>query len=102
MASVLQLEVSWSVVCAACCHMTLVFPVTHLYNFFLIASVHSSFVFFFLNLVLKNRRNGPRYQRVLALCVVFFNRGDTEGTNPSKILCLMFVYVLFYVNLCQD
>ena len=32
----------------------------------------------------------------------FFNRGDTEGTNFLKILCLMFVYVLFYVNLCQD
>ena len=31
----------------------------------------------------------------------FFNRGDTEGTNSSKILCLMFVYD-FYVNLCQD
>ena len=27
--------------------------------------------------------------------VCFFNRGDTEGTNSSKILCLMFVYVLF-------
>ena len=32
----------------------------------------------------------------------FFNRGDTEGTNSSKILCPMFVYVLFYVNLCHD
>ena len=30
----------------------------------------------------------------------FFNRGDTEGTNSSKILCSRFVYVLFYVNLC--
>ena len=30
----------------------------------------------------------------------FFNRGDTEGTNSSKMLCSMFVYVLFYVNLC--
>ena len=29
----------------------------------------------------------------------FFNRGDTEGTHSSKILCSMFVYVLFYVNL---
>ena len=29
----------------------------------------------------------------------FFNRGDTEGTTSSKILCSMFVYVLFYVNL---
>ena len=32
----------------------------------------------------------------------FFNRGDTEGINSSKILCPMFVYVLFYVNLCHD
>ena len=30
----------------------------------------------------------------------FFNRGDTEGPNSSKILYSMFVYVLFYVNLC--
>ena len=29
-------EVSWSVVCAACCHMALVFAVMHLYNFFYI------------------------------------------------------------------
>ena len=35
MAPVLQLgEVSWSVVCAACCHMTLVFAIMHLYNIF--------------------------------------------------------------------
>ena len=30
----------------------------------------------------------------------FFNRGDTEGTNSLKILCLMFVYALVYVGLC--
>ena len=41
-----------------------------------------------------NRRNGPQYQRVLALCAFFFNRGDTEGTNSSKILCSMFIYVV--------
>ena len=52
-------------------------------------------------MVLINRRNGPRYQRVLALCA-FFNRGDTEGTNSSKILCSMFVYVLLYVYLCTE
>ena len=28
--------------------------------------------FFFLNPVLINQRNGPRYQRVLALCAFFF------------------------------
>ena len=27
-------EVSWSMVCAACCHMTLVFAIMHLYNIF--------------------------------------------------------------------
>ena len=32
----------------------------------------------------------------------FFNTGNTKGTNFLKILCLMFVYVLFYVNLCGD
>ena len=34
--------------------------------------------------------------------ICFFNRGDIKGTNSSQILCSMFVYVLFYVNLCQD
>ena len=29
----------------------------------------------------------------------FFNRGGIEGTISSKILCSMFVCVLFYVNL---
>ena len=48
-----------------------------------------------------NRRNGPRYQIVLALRALF-NGGNTEGTNSSKNLCLTFVNVLFYVNLCQD
>ena len=74
--------------------MTLVFAVMHLYDILeiFIASVHSFFILFFLNLVLINRWNGPRYQRVLALCVcLFFNRCDTEGTNSSKILCPMFV-----------
>ena len=48
--------------------MALVLAVMHLYNIleFFIAFVHS----FFLNLVLINRRNGPRYQRVLALCAI--------------------------------
>ena len=27
---------------------------------------------------------------------------NTEGTNSSKILCLMFEYVLYYVKLCWD
>ena len=63
MAPVLQLgEVSWSVVCAACCHMTLVFAVMHLYNIleFFIASVHSFFYTLKKNLLSINQRNVPR------------------------------------------
>ena len=85
--------------------MTLVFAVMRLYNILevFIASVHS---FFFL--ILLKKKSGidkstewstiPACPRLMC----FFNRGDTEGTNSSKILCLMFVYVLFYVNLCHD
>ena len=82
--------------------MTLVFAVMHLYNTldFFIASVHSFFILF-LNLVLINQRNGPRIP-VCPSLMCFFNRGDTEGTNSSKLLCPMFVYVLCYVNLCHD
>ena len=46
---------SWYMVCAACCHMALVFAIMCLHNIFLfyIVSVHSFFIFFF-NLVLIN------------------------------------------------
>ena len=47
-----------------------------------------------LKKVLIDRRNSLRYQRMLAIRA-FFNRGNTEGTNSSKILCLMFVYFCF-------
>ena len=75
--------------CSMLPYGTGIFVVMHLYVFLSIP-----FLFIFFNLVLVNRRNGPRYQRVLALCA-FFNRGDTEGTSSSKMLCSMFVYVLF-------
>ena len=83
--------------------MTLVFAVMHLYNIleFFIASVHSFFILFFKNLVLINRRNGPRYQRVLALCA-FLTGVIPKGLILPKILCPMFVHVLFSVNLCYD
>ena len=77
--------------CAVCCRMTLVFAIMHLHNILkiFIASVHS----FFMEWSTK-----PACPSLMC----FFNRGDTEGTNSSNILCLMFVYVLFYINLCLD
>ena len=83
--------------------MTLVFAVMHLYNildFFSIASVHSFFTLF-----LKSGIDKSTEWSTIPACpslMCFFNRGITEGTNSSKILCPMFVYVLFYVNLCHD
>ena len=56
MASVEQLrDDSWYMVCAALCHMALVFAIKHLYNIFLfcIIFIHSFFILFF-NLILIN------------------------------------------------
>ena len=81
--------------------MTLVFAVMHLYNIleFFIAFVHSFFI------LLKSGIDKSTEWSTIPACpslMCFFNRGDTEGTNSSKILCPMFVYALFYVNLCHD
>ena len=83
-------------VCAACCHTTLVFAVMHLYNifdFFFIASVHSFFYTF-----LKSGIDKSTEWSTIPACptslMCIFNRSDTEGTNSSKILCSMFVYLV--------
>ena len=81
--------------------MELVFAVMHLYNIFDFLLLLSIPFFFntYLNLVLINRRNGPRYQRVLALSA--FSTGVIpKGLILRNFLCSMFVYVLFYVNVC--
>ena len=80
--------------------MTLVFAVMHLYNIleFFIASVHS-FFFFLLYFFKKSGIDKSTEWSTIPACpslMCFFNRGDTKGTNSSKILCPMFVYVLFY------
>ena len=82
--------------------MTLVFAVMHLYNIlvFVIASVHSSFILFLKSGIDKSTEWSMIPACLSLMC--FFNRGNTEGTNSSKILYLMFVYVSFYVNLCGD
>ena len=85
--------------------MTLVFAVMHLYTIleFFIASVHS--FSFFINTFLKSGIDKSTEWSTIPACpslMCFFNRGDTEGTTSSKILCPMFLYVLFYVNLCHD
>ena len=79
--------------------MTLVFAVMYLYNILelFIASVYSFFILF-----LKSGIDKSTEWSTIPACPSFINRGDTEGTNSSKIVYPMFVYVLFYVNLCHD
>ena len=75
--------------------MTLVFAVMHLFNIleFFIASVH----FFFYTFLKSCIDKSTEWSTILACprLMCFFNRGDAEGSNSSKILCPMFVYVLF-------
>ena len=75
--------------------MALVFAVMHLYNIFkfFIASLRSFFYTF-----LKSGIDKSTEWSTIPACsslMCFFNRDDTEGTNSSKILCLIFVYVLW-------
>ena len=75
-----------------CCYVFIFF------FFVVIASVHSFFIYFLKSSIDKSTEWSTIPARPSLMC--FFNRGDTEGTNSSKILCSMFLYVLFYVNLC--
>ena len=82
--------------------MALVFAVIHLYSTFEFLFLLSiPFFILFFNLVLMVRQSGRQCQRVLALCA-FFKGGSAEGTSSLRILCVLFVYVLLYVGLCQD
>ena len=83
-------------VCAACCHVALVFAVMHFYGIFVVvgAFVHSFFILF-KNLVLLDHRGGPRYQHVLALCAFLTGamlKGLILGGFVFDVLC-MFCYV---------
>ena len=83
--------------------MTLVFAVMHLYNILDFFYCFCPFLFFYT--FLKSCIDKSTEWSTIPACpslMCFFNRGDTEGTNSSKILSPMFVYVLFYVNLCHD
>ena len=68
-------------VCAAFCHLALVFAVMHLCHMFLSISDIDKLIEW----------------SMIPACpglVCFFNRGNnTEGTNSSEVFCFMFVYV---------
>ena len=88
MASVKRLgEDSWSVVCAACCHMTLVFAAMHLYNILEFFYCFCPFFFLYLKKKATGIDKSTEWSTIPACpsLMCFFNRGDTEGTNSSKI-----------------
>ena len=79
--------VSWLVVCAACCHMTLVFAVMHLYNIY----IFYCFCPFLFYTFLKSGIDKSTEWSMILGCpsrMCFFNRGDTKGTNSSKKFCV--------------
>ena len=83
--------------------MTLVFAVMHLYNileFFFVLLLSIPFFILFLKSGIDKSTEWSTIPACPSL-MRLFNRGDTEGTNSLNILCPMFVYVLFYVNLCH-
>ena len=76
------------------------FVVTSYSVSFSIDTVHSFFILF-----LKSGINKSTEWSMIPACPsprCFFNRDNTEGTDSLKILCLIFTFVLFYINLCQD
>ena len=77
---------------------------SHFLSYFFIASVHSFFDTFLKSGIDESTEwsTVPACPGLVCFLKHFFNRVSAEGTNSSKNLCLMFVYVLFYVNLCQD
>ena len=82
--------------------MTLVFAVMHLYS---VLEFFCCFCLFLFYTFLESGIGGSTEWSAMPACpglVCFFNRGDAGGTGSSRVLCLMFVYVLFYVNLCHD
>ena len=82
--------------------MALIFAVMHLYNILIVLLL---LYIPFLYLKKKSGIDKSTEWFTMPACpslMRFFNRGNTVGTNSSKILCLMFVYVLFYVYVGSD
>ena len=74
-------------VCAACCHMALVFAIMHLYY----PPPPSLFIFFFNQVLILNQTDWSTISEcpsfVCCCCFFFFlgGGGHIEGTNSSKI-----------------
>ena len=84
--------------------------VWHLYLLLYIYIIFLNFllflsIFFFLNTFLKSGIDkSMEWSRIPACSSLkcFLTGAIPEGLILRKIFCLTFVYVFFYVNLCQD
>ena len=76
--------------------MALVFAVMHLYTIFLkfLLLLSIPFLYFFFKSCVDKSTERSTIPACPSL-MCFFNRGDTEGTNSSKILCPMFVFAVW-------
>ena len=98
MAPVSQLgEVSWSVVCAAYCHMALVFAITHLHNVFIFVLLLSiSFVYTFSKSGIDRSTEWSTIPACTSL-MCFYNKGNTKGINSSKTVFGIWVCMFCFV-----
>ena len=90
-----------SVFCCSCFYTVHVISILHCTSLFV--GICICFPPLFYTFFLKSGIDKSTEWSMIPACpslMCFFNRGDTAGTKSSKIRCSMFVYVLFYVNLC--
>ena len=73
-----------------------------IYCYALLSTPFFIYRYTFKNLVLINRRNDPRYQRVLALCTFFFKQGQYRWNwfFETKLLdvCVCFLYICVWTD----
>ena len=91
-------KVSWLVVHATCSHKALIFAVMQLYFFKFFYCLSIPYLCCLFSLVLMNRRNGPWYQRVLALCA--FLTGTILKGLVLQTFCVWCLCMFWFMSIC--
>ena len=96
-------EVSWLVVCAACCPVALVFAVMHLYDLQKCYCFCPFLVYTLENSGIDKSTEGSTITAYSSLMCFLLTEAIPKGLILRKFhvwrLCM---YVVFYINLCQD
>ena len=91
---------SWQVVCAACCHMALVFygsGILHYAFLFFIVSVYSFFVLYYFSCGIYTLDEMVD-NTSMSQSFMHFSKANIEGTNSSKKFGLTFLFMFCFVE----